>query len=61
MDIETDIGPDTVTVYVSGEVAGTLDRDWWRDWTARIDNEPEACLASCLSSADDDLRESLVE
>lgn len=59
MKIDTEVDGDAVTVYVDGDVAGTLDRDWWRDWTARIDNEPEECLASCLSSADEDLRQSL--
>jgi hypothetical protein len=58
-DIDTEIGPETVTVYVDGDVAGTVDRDWWHDWTARIDNPPEECLASCLPSADGDLRQSL--
>jgi hypothetical protein len=59
MDIDTDIGPETVTVYVDGETAGTVDRDWWQDWSSRIDNEPEECLASCLSSADEDLQRAL--
>jgi hypothetical protein len=59
MDIDTEVGKSAVSVYVDGTLAGTLDREWWQDWSSRIDNEPEECLASCLSSADDDLGRAL--
>jgi len=59
MDIDTEVGESAVSVYVDGNLAGTVDRDWWQDWTGRIDNAPEKCLASCLSSADDDLERAL--
>lgn len=59
VDIDTEVGPETVTVYVDGEAAGTLDRDRWHDWTARIDDALAECPASCIPPADEDLQQSL--
>jgi hypothetical protein len=50
MNVDADVRAEAVTVYVDGEAVGTVGRDWWDDWTARIDNDPETCLAACLDA-----------
>jgi hypothetical protein len=48
MNVETELDRETVTVYVDGRRVGQLDREWYDDWAGRIDDDPEACLTSCL-------------
>ena len=45
MDIETEFAEETVTVRADGEVVGTVPREFWEEWTDRIENDPETCLS----------------
>jgi len=47
MEIETEVTGEAVRVAVGGEEY-VADRDWWEEWTASIDGDPETCLAACL-------------
>ena len=49
MDVETKLAEETVTVRADGEVVGTVPREFWEEWTDRIENDPETCLSACLS------------
>ena len=49
MDVETEFAGETVTVSADGEVVGTVPREFWEEWTDRIENDPETCLSVCLS------------
>lgn len=52
MNVETDITEQEVIILVDDEPAGSLDRDFWNEWTGRIDNDPETCLSACLAAGE---------
>lgn len=49
MDVETELGHDEVTISVDGESVGTLPREFYEEWSQRIENDPESCLSACLA------------
>jgi hypothetical protein len=52
MNVDADVSEDEVLIRVDGERVGALDRAFWDDWTARIDDDPETCLSACLASGE---------
>ncbi len=52
MNVKTDVTDEEVIIRVDGERVGVLDRAFWDDWTARIDNDPETCLSACLEAGE---------
>lgn len=49
MNVETEHTAENVIVHVDGEAVGTLTREFWDEWTDRIENDPESCLSACLA------------
>lgn len=52
MDVKTEVTEREVIIRVDGEQVGSLDREFWNEWSARIDNDPETCLSACLASGE---------
>ncbi len=52
MNVETEVTEREVIIRVDDEQVGSLDREFWNEWTARIDNDPETCLSACLASGE---------
>jgi hypothetical protein len=52
MNVTADVRDEGVLIRVDGERVGVLDRAFWEDWTASIDDDPETCLSACLSSGE---------
>jgi len=52
MDVETEVTKGEVIIRLDGEQVGSLDRELWNEWTARIDDDPETCLSACLASGE---------
>lgn len=53
MNVETERTAEEVTIRIDGEVVGTLTREFWEEWTDRIENDPETCLSACLAERPD--------
>ncbi|WP_299235552.1 hypothetical protein [Natronomonas sp.] len=49
MNVETELTAENVIVHVDGDAVGTLTREFWDEWTDRIENDPESCLSACLA------------
>lgn len=52
MDVKTEVTEREVIIRIDGEQVGSLDREFWNEWSARIDNDPETCLSACLASGE---------